>query len=427
MATPQPYPGSYYAATANPAPEHSPLAEAESCDVCVIGGGFTGVSAALHLAKRGYDVVLLESERVGWGASGRNGGQLGSGQRKCQDELENMLGVEQARLLWALAEESKTTAKALIEKHGIQCDLKPGILHPTHKASLVDDAHRYAEKLRKEYDYREVVDVSTAEMRDMLGTDVYYGGYLDTGAAHLHPLNYVLGLARAASSLGVRIYEGSRVTGYREAGKVTVSTDSGSVTSDLLVIGCNGYLEGLEPRIDSRIMPINNFILATEPLDETRARRLIRDDVAVADSKFVINYYRLSADKRLLFGGGENYTRSFPSDLSTFVRKYMLRIYPDMRDARIDYAWGGTLAVTLNRMPHFGRIGSATYYAQGYSGHGVAIATLAGKVIAEAIAGDPSKFDAFSRVPTPAFPGGRLLRWPALVLGMFYYSMRDRL
>lgn len=425
--TPRPYPDSYYAATANPAPEHPCLEDAETCDVCIIGGGYTGVSVGLHLAERGYDVVLLESERIGWGASGRNGGQLGSGQRKGQDELEKMLGLEQARLLWELAEESKSVSKQLIEKHDIQCDLKPGILHPMHKQSYVREAHTYADKLRNDYGYEHVQNVSTEEMREMLGTDVYHGGYIDTGAAHLHPLNYVLGLAHAAAELGVRIYEGTRVTRYDTGDTVSIYTAGGTVRASLLVIGCNGYLDGLEPVIDRKIMPINNFILATEPLDEERAHQLIRDDVAVADSKFVINYYRLSADKRLLFGGGENYTRSFPSDLKTFVRKYMLKIYPDMHGARIDYAWGGTLAVTLNRMPDFGRLGSNVYYAQGFSGHGVAMATLAGKVIAEAVAGDTGKFDTFERTPTPSFPGGRYLRWPALVMGMLYFSIRDKL
>ncbi len=419
------YPDSYYAATAHFVPNHPCLEDTVRCDVCVIGGGFTGVSTALHLAERGYDVVLLESERIGWGASGRNGGQLGSGQRKGQDELEKMLGRDEARRLWELAEESKATAKHLIEKYRIQCDLKPGILHPMHKRAYVDDAHRYVDKLRNDYGYEHIDSVSTAEMREILGTDVYHGGWLDRDAGHLHPLNYVLGLARAASERGARLYEGSPVTHYAADGRVTVNTARGIVRADLLVIGCNGYLDGLETKINGKIMPINNFILATEPLGRARARQLIRDDVAVADSKFVINYFRLSADKRLLFGGGENYTRRFPVDLKSFVRKYMLKIYPDLHETRIDYAWGGTLAVTLNRMPHFGRLGANVYFAQGYSGHGVAMATLAGKVIAEAVAGDSGKFDTFARVPTADFPGGRYLRWPTLAVAMLYYKLRD--
>ncbi len=418
---------SYYAATAHCIPEHRRLEDTIRCDVCVVGGGFTGVSAALHLSELGYDVVLLESQRVGWGASGRNGGQLGSGQRKDQDDLEGMLGKDHARRLWELAEESKKTAKDLIGKYNIRCDLKAGILHPTHKAAYVDGAHRYVDKLRVEYGYEHARAVPTAEMREMLGTEVYYGGWLDTDAGHLHPLNYVLGLARAAAGNGTRIFENSPVTRYTNRSSVSVYTDKGTVDAKYMVIGCNGYLQGLEPAIVSKIMPINNFILATEPLGEERAHQLIRDDVAVADSKFVINYYRLSADQRLLFGGGENYTQSFPRDIKSFVRDYMLKIYPSLDSTRIDYAWGGTLAVTLNRMPHFGRLQGNVFYAQGYSGHGVALAGLAGKLIAEAIAGDAEKFDILATVPTPTFPGGRYLRWPALALGMLYYSLRDRL
>ena len=418
---------SYYAATANFIPDHPRLEENIRCDVCIIGGGLTGVSTALHLAERGSDVVLLESQRVGWGASGRNGGQLGSGQRKNQDELESMLGKVHARVLWELAEESKTTAKKLIARYQIQCDQKPGILHPTHKAAYVDGAHRYADKLQNEYGYEAIRIISTAQMREMLGTDAYYGGWLDTGALHLHPLNYVLGLAHAATGNGAKIFEESRVTHYTNGRRVVIHTNKGTVDAGFLVIGCNGYLQNLESKIDRKIMPINNFILATEPLGQERARQLIRDDVAVADSKFVINYFRLSADKRLLFGGGENYTKNFPRDIKSFVRHYMLKIYPGLEQARIDYAWGGTLAVTLNRMPHFGRLENNVLYAQGYSGHGVAMATLAGKLIAQAITGDAEKFETFSSVPTPTFPGGRYLRWPALVLGMLYFSLRDRL
>lgn len=418
---------SYYAATANFLPEYPSAEDTVSCDVCVVGGGFTGLSCALHLAELGYDVVLLEAERVGWGASGRNGGQVGSGQRKSQGELEAMLGTRHARCLWELAEESKKTVQELIEKHCIQCDLKPGVLHPMHKSSFVKHAHAYVEKLQQEYGYDSVRAVSDEEMRDMLGTKIYFGGWLDSGAGHLHPLNYVLGLARAATEAGVKILENSRVNRYSTTNKVVVETAKAEISTGCLVLACNAYLEKLEPRIVGKIMPINNFILATEPLALSDAQDLIRDDVAVADSKFVINYFRLSADKRLLFGGGENYTRSFPKDIKSFVRKYMLKVYPQLEDTRIDYAWGGTLAVTMNRMPHFGRLGGNVFFAQGYSGHGVAMASLAGKLLAQAIAGNTEKFDVFEQVPTKAFPGGHYLRWPGLVLGMLYHSLRDKL
>lgn len=417
---------SYYAATANADPDRPALAGDVSCDVCVVGGGYTGLSAALHLAERGYDTVLLEAEKIGFGASGRNGGQLGSGQRQHQDEVETLVGADDARRLWDLAEESKALSKDLIARHGIACDLKPGVLTAAHKPALARADRRYAEMLRSRYGYGHVRPVDGDEMRAMLGTTAYHGGYLDDDAAHLHPLNYALGLAAAAEQAGARLHGHSRVSKV-EGSPPVVRTGGGSVRARYVVYGCNGYLGALDRRLTGRIMPINNFILATEPLGTERARALIRDDVAVADSKFIINYFRLSADGRLLFGGGETYSLRFPADLKGFVRPYMLKIYPQLADARIDHAWGGTLAITLNRLPDFGRLDGDIYYAQGFSGHGVGMATLAGTLIAEAVAGTAERFDIFARIPTRRFPGGALLRWPALILAVAYYSLRDRL
>ncbi len=421
------HPASYYAATANRRTDCPTVTDDIACDVCVVGGGYCGLSSALHLAERGYDVVLLEANRIGWGASGRNGGQVGSGQRQDQDVVEVMVGQEDARRLWDLAEESKAVVKSRIAQHGIDCDLKPGILHAAYKAGDAAEFPAYVEKLERNYGYPHLRTVSKAEMGEMLGTGIYHGGVLDGDAAHLHPLNYALGLARAAEEAGARLFEGARVTGYRDGASCRLDCNGRQITAKHVVLACNGYLEHLEPRLAGKIMPINNFILATEPLGDSLAREIIRDDVAVADSKFVIDYYRLSADKRLLFGGGENYSRSFPNDIASFVRKYMLRVYPQLEKTRIDYAWGGTLAITVNRMPDFGRLSSNVYYAQGFSGHGVAMASLAGQVIAEAVAGTAERFDVFARIPTRRFPGGTLLRWPGLVLGMLYYALRDKL
>ena len=422
-----PHPDSYYLATAVGLEEHPRLSESLDCDACVIGGGYTGLSAALHLAERGFDAVLLEAERVGWGASGRNGGQLGSGQRQWQDTLETMLGETAARQLWDLAEEAKATVKGRIARHSIACDLKPGVLHAAYKQRDVAELHGNAEHLARRYGYDESVILSRGEVAERLGTGIYHGGVLDWGAGHLHPLNYALGQARAAREAGVRIFEDSRVTGY-QAGKPTLlRTAAGQVRARAVVVACNGYLETLEPRIAGTIMPINNYVLATEPLGEEGARALIRDDVAVSDSKFVVDYYRLSADRRLLFGGGETYSRRFPADIKSFVRRTMLRVYPQLAETRVDYAWGGTLAITMNRLPAFGRLEPEIYYAQGFSGHGVALTSLAGKLIAEAIAGTAERFDVFARIPSPKFPGGTLLRWPGLVAGMLYYSLRDKL
>jgi gamma-glutamylputrescine oxidase len=421
------HPDTYFAATALGDIEHPRLRGEVSCDVCVIGGGFTGLSAALHLAERGYDVVLLEARRAGWGASGRNGGQLGSGQRRSQGELERLVGPEDARRLWDLAEESKAAVKARIHRHGILCDLKSGALSVAFKPGDATPLADQAEILRARYDYPHIRPVARDEVAEMLGTGIYHGGALDSGAGHLHPLNYALGLARAAGEAGVRIFADSPVTRIESGAHPGATTAGGRVRARYLVLACNGYLDRLERRIARRIMPINNYILATEPLGEDRAREIIRDDVAVSDTKFVIDYYRLSADKRLLFGGGETYRRAFPADIKGFVRKYMLRVYPQLADARIDYAWGGTLAITRNRLPGFGRLKSGPFYAQGFSGHGVALTTLAGKLIAEAVAGSAERFDVFARLPQPSFPGGTLLRWPGLVAGMLYYSLKDRL
>jgi gamma-glutamylputrescine oxidase len=418
---------SYYAATAEGLSDYPRLEGALDCDVCVVGGGFTGLSAALHLAERGYDVVLLEAERVGWGASGRNGGQLNSGQRKGQGELERQLGKAAARQLWDLAEEAKATVRERVARHGIACDLKPGVLHAAYKPGDVKDLEADAERLARDYGYAELRAVPRAEMAEMLGTRIYHGGLLDRGAGHLHPLNYALGLARAAAQAGARLCDDSRVLGTGAGRPNAVRTAHGMVRARYLVLACNGYLEGLEPRIAGKIMPINNFMLATAPLGEAGAKALIRDDVAVCDTKFVVDYYRLSADRRLLFGGGETYTRRFPRDIEGFVRRCMLRVYPQLAETAIDYAWGGTLAITLNRLPCFGRLAPDTFYAQGYSGQGVALTSLAGKLIAEAVAGTAERFDVFARIPKPGFPGGTLLRWPGLVAGMLYYSLRDKL
>lgn len=421
------YPDSYYHASKNRELDLPSLQESCRADVCIIGAGYTGLSAALHLANRGYDVVLLEARKPGWGASGRNGGQLCSGQRKDQLWLRETVGKDVARQLWQLAEDAKKLAKSLIAEHGIQCDLKPGIAHPDHKAAYAAGTAAYVEHLRQDYDYDAISYLGRDEMAQLVGSDSYHGGSLDMGAGHLHPLNYALGLADAARAAGVRIFQNSAVEGYREGSPNRVFCANGKVDADHLVIACNGYLGKLDKRLSGKIMPINNFIIATEPLDSAQLQSINPRDVAIADSRFVVNYYRLSADKRLLFGGGENYRQNFPADIAGFVRKPMLQVYPQLADTRIDYAWGGTLAVTLNRMPHFGRLGNnSTYFAQGYSGQGVAMATLAGSLIADAIAGEAEKFDLFGRIPTRSFPGGDWLRWPGLVLGMSYYALRDR-
>lgn len=418
---------SYYAASANPAPVYPQLEGEVDADVCVIGAGYTGLSSALHLAERGYRVVVLEAERIGWGASGRNGGHVGVGQRRGQQDLEKMLGAETARQLWDMSVEAVQLVEELVTRHGIRCDLKRGIMHLAAKRSHNEGLKEEVELLRERYGYGQMRYIDEAEARSLVGSERYFGAQVDSGSLHLHPLNYALGLADAAAAAGVRFFEHSRVTRYTGGSPCTVNTERGRVKAGNVVLACNGYLGGLEPRMAGKIMPINNFVLATEPLPEPLARELIANDHALQDTLFVIDYWKLSGDNRLIFGGGENYSSRFPQDIRQFVRKYMLRVYPQLADTPIEFGWGGTLAITMNRMPHLGRLEPNVFYSQGYSGHGVPTATLAGKLIAEVVAGTEERFDVLARIPTPTFPGGTLLRWPGLVMGMLYYSLKDKL
>lgn len=420
------YPPSYYAATANDAPPPAPLQGDISADICIVGAGYTGLSAALHLVERGYSVVVLEAERIGWGASGRNGGQLGIGQRKDQRSLEERVGRDWAHRLWELGVESNTLVKELITRHNIQCDLKPGLLHAAWKKCDAEWFRSEVDHMASEYGYTAMRYVPRDEMREMVATDCYHGGILDEDGAHLHPLNYALGLARAARAAGVAIHEESRVTDISRTHPALVKTAKGTVRASHVILACNAYLGMLEPRVAGMIMPINNFIIATEPLGD-EARKLIRDDVCIQDTKFVIDYYRLSADGRLLFGGGESYSPNLPKDLAAFVRKPMLRVFPQLETKRIDYAWSGAVAITLKRMPHFGRLEPNITFAHGYSGQGINIATLGGKLVAEAVAGQAERFDIMAKLKTPRFPGGTWLRYPGLVAGMLFYAMKDRL
>ncbi|SFO21544.1 gamma-glutamylputrescine oxidase [Roseovarius lutimaris] len=420
------YPQSWYAATTTPLPAFAPLKGRARADVCVIGGGYTGLSAALHLAEAGMDVVLLEAQRVGFGASGRNGGQLGSGQRMEQTALERLVGRDDAAKLWELAEEAKDLVKSLVAKHEIDCYLKAGVAHACFSPREVKDEHGYAEHLSKTYGYDQIETLDHDAMQAICPSPAYTGGILDMGAAHLHPLAYAIGLARAAAAAGVRIHEGSAVHHISRGARAKVATDAGQIEADHVILACNGYLGGLDRKVAARVMPINNFIAATKPLGDAAARVLTRD-IAVADTKFVVNYFRLSHDKRLLFGGGESYGYRFPRDIAATVRKPMLEIFPHLRDVGIDYAWGGTLAITMKRMPYLARLAPNMLSASGYSGHGVGSATHAGKLMADAILGETAGFETMARVPTPSFPGGAALRSPLLAMAMTWYSLRDRL
>jgi gamma-glutamylputrescine oxidase len=420
------YPLSYYAAQ-RPAPApHAQLKGHKSADVCIIGGGFTGLSAAYHLAQAGFDVALLEAHRIGWGASGRNGGQLGSGQRLDQITLERLVGEQSAHALWDIAEASKQLVKSLIFDNGFDCDYRPGIIEADHKQRFVADSHRYVEKLNRDYGYDAISALSKAEVREHVASNQYFGGTLDKGAGHLDPLAFCFGLAALAHKSGTRIYEQSRVTHIESGNKVRVTTTEGAIEADHLILGCNGYIGGLNKDVSARVMPINSFIVATEPLAEERAKALIPHNEAVADSRFVVNYFRRTPDHRLLFGGGETYSLRFPADLESISRKPMLNVFPHLEDAKIDYAWGGTLGITMQRLPHFARFGPNIYSAAGFSGHGLGMATMAGKILAEITQGQAERFDLMAGLPSPRFPGGEAMRGALLYLAMTYYALRDR-
>ncbi|MCC6006655.1 MAG: FAD-binding oxidoreductase [Rhodobacteraceae bacterium] len=421
------YPPTFYSSRLDLPARRPALAGEVRADVAIVGAGYTGLSAALHLALAGARVVVVEAARAGFGASGRNGGQVSSGQRVEVDELEARHGPEAARALWDLGEQAKSLVRTLIARHDIVCDWRDGVLHAECHARNVPSAHRLAERLATRYGYDRLEPLDHASLRDIVPSPRLHGGVLDHGAGHLDPLAYALGLARAAEGAGAVIHEGSRVNEIEESDReVILRTDGGRLRADQVILAANGYLGGLEPRVAARVMPINNFIVATAPLGP-RASEVLRRDVAVSDSRFVVNYFRLSQDGRLLFGGGETYGYRFPGDIAGLVRKPMTRIFPQLADVEITHAWGGTLAITMSRMPHVARLGPRIASASGYSGHGIALATLAGRLLAEAARGPSEGFDLLSRLPHRRFPGGPALRSPLLVLAMSWYALRDRL
>lgn len=418
---------SLYAAQAGALGEEVRLEGDVRSDVCIIGGGLTGVSAALHLAQRGYSVRVLEAHRIGWGASGRNGGQVGTGQRMDQVELEKRYGREPAGRYWQIAEEAKALVRVLIRQHNIDCHPIDGIIHADHRERYVAESQAYVAHLHDAYGYDKLRFLPAEELRNRVRSSAYHGGMLDEGAFHIDPLAFVQGVAKAATDAGARFHELSEVTEMVRGDKVRVKTANGTVTADHVIIACNGYLGGLVPEIAERVLPINNFIVTSRVLSPEERDAIMPTRAAVADSKFVVNYFRMTHDNRLLFGGGENYGYRFPSDIKSFVRKPMLEIFPQMTDIPLEHGWGGTLAITMKRLPLFQRVENNILNCSGYSGHGVALATLAGQIAGEAIAGQAERFDLMANLDTPRFPGGTLLRYPMLVAAMIWFSLRDKL
>ena len=416
------FPKSYYAATADLSLERPPLDTDIAVDVAIIGGGFTGLSAALHTAEKGLSVAVVEAHRVGFGASGRNGGQVGTGWNMDQRALEKAVGRDDARKLWDITVDAKALTRELVARYAPEAGYKPGVLHGHWTKSGAEEARAYGEWLKERYDYpSEYLDRDAYQ--SICKSPVYEGGLLDYDAGHLHPLSYVLGLGRGAETAGARIYERTEATKI-DAGKI--HTKQGAITAKHIVVAGNGYLPDIAHEVSSRVMPINSFIAATEPLGD-RASEVLSRDIAVADDKFVVNYFRLSGDKRLLFGGRESYSIGFPTDIDTALVKRMEHLFPQLKGVRVDYRWGGTLGITMTRLPMVRRIRPEVIAAAGFSGHGVAITGLVGKIVAEAIAGDEARFDLLGKLPVLRFPGGRHARAPLLTLAMTWYALRDRL
>jgi len=417
---------SYYAATSNP-PEaaYAPLAQSLDVDVVVVGAGFTGLYTALRLARAGETVAILESSRVGWGASGRNGGQIILGFSCDMPPFEAALGLDGAKAVWRLAQQAATEIRSHIANNGIDCDLREGHLWTSvlpRRVRLLTDWQREA---TQKWGHDGLHFIPKGELGVYVDSQRYQAGLLDRQGGHLHPLKYVLGLARAASAAGVRIFEQTQAIRYEAlADGVRVHTPRGNVTARKLVLACNAYIDTLDERLHRRVLPVGTYMIATEPLSETRARALLPTGAAVSDNQFILDYFRISADHRLLFGGKCTYTGRTPANLTQSMRADMLRVFPQLAGVAIDYTWGGHIDITMARTPDFGCVLNV-YWAQGFSGHGIVPTCVAGRVLAEAILGDDTHLRLFERVRNRPFPLGERLAALFQVAGMSYYRLRD--
>ena len=421
---------SYYAASANRRLAYPPLQGELRADVCIVGGGFSGLNTAIELAQKGLSVILLEAHKIGWGASGRNGGQLIRGVGHGVEQFEPQIGAEGVRQLKLMGLEAVEIVRRRVEQFSIDCDLTWGYCDLANKPSHLEG---FAEDMGelKQLGYQHEMRLLQAEqMHEVVGSNRYVGGLIDMGSGHLHPLNLALGEAAAAQSLGVQLFEDSAVSHIDYGPEVRVHTAQGVVRAGNLVLGCNAYLNGLNNNLGGKVLPAGSYVIATEPLSEAEARAIIPQNMALCDQRVALDYYRLSADRRLLFGGACHYSGRDPADIAGYMRPKMLAVFPHLHDARIDYQWGGMIGIGANRLPQIGRLKEQpnVYYAQAYSGHGVNATHLAGKLLAEAIAGQASSgFDLFAKVPHMTFPGGKHLRSPLLALGMAWHRLKELL
>ena len=398
-------------------------------DICIIGGGLTGISSAINLSKKGYSVILCEARKIGWGASGRNGGQLGIGMRKDQFTIEKKLGLKHAKELWSLGLEAVEDVKNLIKENEIDCHLVNGVMSTACFEKDIDEYKFEIEHMAKNYDFEGYQFFNKEKIREEINSKMYLAGLLNSGSYHLNPLKLTLGLAKVAQKNKVKIFENTPIEKIREEGdRVQVMSKKGLIRANQVVVACNGYLDSILGSKKNKFMPINNYVVATEPLGEKRARELIKNNYAVCDTRFIIDYYRFSEDWRMIFGGGETFTSNFVKNATSFVSKRMIKVFPQLQNVKIDYSWGGTLAITVNRLPHFGTLmNNKVSYAFGYSGHGLALSVLAGKLIAENIHGDHERFKFFSGINHMSIPFGSIFRRPIYSSAILYYKIRDYL
>ena len=404
------------------------LAGNQRFDVVVIGGGLTGCAAALYLAEQGVSVALLESRHFGWGASGRSGGQIISGYAAEQSKIEKLVGLDTAKELWDHSLNALEYTRDKIAKHSIDCDLTQGYLHVGSKPRHAKELAEWVEHLDKVYDYAIMQYLDRPALQEFLGSEAYSGGVNDPGSGHLHPLNYCLGMAKAAQEAGAQLLEDSAVTKIETAATgSSVHTSNGVIQCDSVIYACNAYIDQLQNNLQKKIMPVGTYIIATEPLGEQTARGLISNGAAVSDTNFVLDYYRTSADFRILFGGRVSYSTIEPVGLTASLKKRMLRVFPQLAGTKVDFSWGGFVAITQNRAPHIGRLENNQFFAQGFSGHGMALAGYIGSLLARAALGEKEEIACFERITHRSFPGGPALRTPTLVAAMLYHRMLDYL
>ena len=422
------YVKSYYAATANQDLKYEQLNSNVRTQVCVIGGGFTGLNTAINLAKKGYDVVLIESEKIGWGASGRNGGQLISG-FSFSDHFEKKGTKNDVQNIWQLGAISADLVRERVSEFSIDCDLKEGFIDVATNRKHMDELIDRAGEWKESGYHHDLQLVDETEVKKYVNTDSYVGGLIDSGSGHIHPLNLCLGEAKAASELGVMIYEDTHAVEISSGSPAKVATGNGIIESDYIVIAANAYIGDLNKKLRRMVMPAASCIIATEPLSSELAEKVIPSDMAVCDQNTILDYYRLSADKRMLFGGRFNYSGKIPSDdrIKIEIKKRMVSVFPELSEVRVDYAWSGNVAVSLKKIPQLGKIAKNIFYSQGYSGHGVAPTHMAAKVIADAIDGDDEVLNTLSSVNHIQLPGGKWFSSPATAIGMMYYQLKDKI